>query len=210
MSAGQVNLGEQQGEVRGLKVLLADEDEGALRITAATVRRLGHEVAELAVGVQEAAETIARDEPDVSIVVVYNDHPYALDLIQEINEYARGPVIALLDSEDPDFVGEAAERGIYAYAREGMPESIQSAIAVAVRRHAEKRELTQQIDRLETALERRAVIERAKGILMERHAIGERPAFDRLRDHARSRNRTVVDVAASVAEGHALLPRERD
>jgi AmiR/NasT family two-component response regulator len=210
MSAGQVNLGDHEGEIRGLKVLLADEDEGALRITAATVRELGHEVAELAVGVQEAAETIARDEPDLSIVVVYNDHPYALDLIQEINEYARGPVIALLDTENPSFVGEAAQRGIYAYAREGMAESIQSAIAVAVRRHAEKRELTRQIDRLETALERRAVIERAKGILMERHAVGERQAFDRLRDHARSRNRTVVDVAASVAEGHALLPRERD
>ena len=54
------------------------------------------------------------------------------------------------------------------------------------------------------------MIERAKGILMERHDIGERAAFDRLRDHARSRNRTVVDVAASVAEGHALLPRARE
>ena len=209
MSAGEANAGGQDVEVRGLKLLLADQDEGALRITAATVRELGHEVTELAVGAQEAAETIARDEPDLSIVVVYNDQPYALDLIQEINEYARGPVIALLDSEDPDFVGDAAERGIYAYAREGMPDSIQAAITVAVRRHAEKRELTEQIDRLETALERRAVIERAKGILMERHGIGERQAFDRLRDHARSRNRTVVDVAASVAEGHALLPRER-
>ena len=42
---------------------------------------------------------------------------------------------------------------------------------------------------------------------MERHGIDEREAFERLREHARSRNRTVVDVAASVAEGHALLPR---
>jgi response regulator NasT len=209
MSATNATADGHGAEVRNLKVLLADQDEGALRITAGTVRELGHEVTEMAVGVQEAAETIARDEPDLSIVVVYNDHPYALDLIQEINEYARGPVIALLDSEDPDFVGEAAERGIYAYAREGMPNSIQSAMAVAIRRHAEKRELTKQIDRLETALERRALIERAKGIIMERHGVDEREAFDRLRDHARSRNRTVVDVAASVAEGHALLPRER-
>jgi response regulator NasT len=91
-----------------------------------------------------------------------------------------------------------------------MADSIQSAIEVAVRRQAEKRELAEQVERLETALERRALIERAKGILMERHNIGEREAFDRLRDHARSRNRTVVDVSASVAEGHALLPKARD
>ena len=202
--------GDHDGDLRGMKVLLADQDEGALRIAAALVRDLGHEVAELAVGVEEAAEVIARDDPDLSIVVVYEDDSYALDLIEEIAEYARGPVIAMVEKEDPEFVSEAAKRGIYAYAREGMADSIQSAIEVAVRRHAEKRELAEHVERLETALERRALIERAKGILMERHNIGEREAFDRLRDHARSRNRTVVDVSASVAEGHALLPKARD
>jgi response regulator NasT len=40
---------------------------------------------------------------------------------------------------------------------------------------------------------------------MERHGIGDRAAFDRMRAHARSNNRTVVDVAASVTDGHALL-----
>jgi len=202
--------GDHDGDLHGMKVLLADQDEGALRIAAALVRGLGHEVTELAVGVQEAAEVIARDDPDLSIVVVNEDDSYALDLIEEIVEYARGPVIAMVEKEDPEFVSAAAKRGIYAYAREGMADSIQSAIEVAVRRHAETRELAEQVERLETALERRALIERAKGILMERHDIGEREAFDRLRDHARSRNRTVVDVSASVAEGHALLPKARD
>jgi AmiR/NasT family two-component response regulator len=197
-------------EVRALKVLLADQDEGALRIAAALVRGLGHEVTEMAIGVQEAADVIARDEPDVSLVVVYEDDGYALDLIEEIAEFARGPVIAIIEKEDPEFVSAAAERGIDAYAREGMAESIQSAIEVAVRRHAEKRHLVEQVKRLESALERRALIERAKGIIMERHGVGEREAFDRLREHARSRNRTVVDVAASVSEGHALLPKARD
>jgi AmiR/NasT family two-component response regulator len=197
-------------QTRALKVLLADEDEGALRVTAGLVRDLGHEVTEMAIGVQEAAEVIARDEPDASIVVVYENDGHALDLIDEITEFARGPVIAILEKEDPSFVAEAAARGISAYARDGRPESIQAAIEVAVRRHEEKLRLVDQIQRLESALERRALIERAKGILMERHNVSEREAFDRLRDHARSRNRTVVDVAASVSEGHALLPKGRD
>jgi response regulator NasT len=196
--------------VQALRVLLADEDEGALRIAATLIRDLGHEVSEMAIGVQEAAEVIARDDPDISMVVVYKTDGYALELIEEIAEYARGPVIAIIDKEDPEFVGAAAERGIYAYAREGMAESIQSAIEVAVRRHAEKAELEEQVQRLETALERRAVIERAKGILMERHGIDDRAAFERMREHARSRSRSVVDVAASVAEGHALLPKASD
>jgi response regulator NasT len=195
---------------RRVKVLLADEDEGALRVTAALVRGLGHEVAELAIGLQEAADVIARDDPELSMVVAYKKDAFALDLISEIGEFARGPVIAILEREDADFVAEAAERGIYAHSRLGDAESIQSAIEVAMRRHAEKRELVEQVQRLETALERRALIERAKGILMERHGIDDRKAFDLLRDHARSRNRTVVDVARSVAEGHALLPNVRE
>jgi AmiR/NasT family two-component response regulator len=196
--------------VKALKVLLADEDEGALRVTAALVRELGHEVAELAIGVHEAAEVIAQDDPDVSMVVLYEDDGHALDLIEEISEFARGPVIAIMEKEDPQFVAAAAERGIYAYAREGTADSIQSALEVAMRRHEDKRKLVEQVERLESARERRALIERAKGILMERHNVSERAAFDRLRDHARSRNRTVVDVAASVSEGHALLPKGQD
>jgi response regulator NasT len=200
----------EKREAHALKVLLADEDEGALRVTAAVVRDLGHEVAEMAIGLQQAADVISRDDPDVSRVVVYQDDEHALDLIEEIAEFARGPVIAILENEDPAFVGMAADRGISAYAREGRAESIQSAIEVAMRRHEEKSKLVDQVQRLESALERRALIERAKGILMERHNVSEREAFDRLRDHARSRNRTVVDVAASVSEGHALLPKARD
>ena len=118
-----------------------------------------------------------------------------------------GPVIALLESEDPRFVGAAAERGIFAYVRPINPATVQSAIEIAVRRHAEIATLTEQVDRLENALERRAIIERAKGILMERHSLADRAAFEMLREHARSHSRSVVEIARSVEEGHALLPR---
>ena len=81
-----------------------------------------------------------------------------------------------------------------------------------MRRYREARELSNKVDQLQTALERRAVIERAKGILMERHGASEREAFELLRENARSSSRRVVDVAQAVVGGHALLPRsgERD
>ena len=197
---------------RALRILLADEDPGALRVTATQVRELGHTPTEIAVELREAAEAIARDDPDLTIVVLYggDDDGHALNLIEEINAYSSGPVIALLDREDPEFVAEAAERGIFAYARQETTDSIQSAIEIAMRRWREQHELTEQIERLEGALQRRALIERAKGILMERHSIDDRAAFELLREHARSNNRTVVDVAAAVTEGHALLRKGRD
>jgi len=200
----------ETSETGSLRILLADEDPGALRVVARQVRELGHTPTEIAVDLRAAADAIARDEPDLTIVAVYEEDRYALDLIEEINAYSTGPVIALLDREDADFVAAAADRGIFAYARQETTESIQGAIEVSMRRWREREALYQQVERLEGALERRALIERAKGILMERHDVDERAAFELLREHARSNNRTVVDVAGAVTEGHALLRKARD
>ena len=115
-------------------------------------------------------------------------------------------MIAQTRDGDVEFVARAAERGISAWIESTTPEAVQGAIEVAMRRYEETAQLQVKVDQLESALERRALIERAKGILMERHGLDERGAFEILRDHARAQSRRVVDVARSVTEGHALLP----
>jgi AmiR/NasT family two-component response regulator len=190
-----------------LRVLIADENEEALRGLHEVLSSLGHEVTPYAVSVHEAVDLIAKEDPQVAIVVVHQDDEHALALIGEAVEFASGPVIAQLPDADVDFLARAAEAGISAYTESMDPESIQGAIEVAVRRHRETMRLTEKVEQLEGALERRGVIERAKGILMERHSVGERAAFELLRDHARTSGRRVVDVAQAVLDGHALLPK---
>jgi response regulator NasT len=190
-----------------LRVLIADEDESALRSLHGVLTELGHEVTPYAVSVQEAVELIVKEDPQLAIVVVHKDDEHALALIGEAVEYASGPVIAQLPDADVEFLSRAAERGISAYVESMDPESVQGAIEVAVRRYREASRLHDKVDQLETALERRGAIERAKGILMERHTVGDREAFEMLRDHARGTGRRVVDVAQAVLDGHALLPK---
>src|SRR3954449_3590406 len=193
-----------------LRVLIADEDEDALEVLRATLDHLGHEVMPFAVSVSEAAELIAREDPNLTIVMVHRDDEHALSLISEAVEFATGPVIATVRGGDADFVARAAEHGISAYVEGTAPQSVQGAIEIALRRHREAEELAGKVDQLEGALERRVIIERAKGILMERHRTDESGAFALLRDSARSNRRRVVDVAQAVIDGHALLPaRER-
>ncbi len=198
---------EQAGPTaEGLAILLADEDPDALRSTAALLRELGHRVTSYAISVGEAAERIVAEDPDVGIVVIHRDLEHALELIDELGESARGPVVALLERPDATALRAAAERGVAAFARADVPAEVQGALDVAVRRHAEVTRLAGEVDELSGALERRVFIERAKGILMERPRVDERAAFALLREQARARNRRVVDVARSVVEGHALLP----
>jgi response regulator NasT len=202
--------GDDEELTGGLTVLVADEDTEALRSTARVLGELGHTVTAYAVSVRQAAERIAEEDPDFSVVAVHDDPEHALDLIDELSAAARGPVVAVVEGGGGDFLARAAARGIDSFARSEDHGEMQGAIEVALRRHRQEADLAARVDQLETALERRALIERAKGILMERHHIDERAAFGMLRDHARSRGRKVVDVAASVAEGHALLPRSRE
>lgn len=192
---------------RHLRVLIADEDEAALRGLHQILAELGHEVTPYAVSVQEAVELIAKEDPQVAIVFMHNDDEHALALISEAVEYASGPVIATVRDANLDFLARAADRGISAYAESIEPEAIQGAIEVAVRRYREAAQLTERVEQLESALDRRGTIERAKGILMERHSVSERDAFELLRDHSRASGRRVIDVAQSVLDGHALLPK---
>jgi response regulator NasT len=192
---------------RHLRVLIADEDKDALDRLAQVLEQLGHEVAPYVVSVSEAVELIGTEDPDLAIVVVHQDDEHALALISETVEYASGPVIAQTRNGDVDFVAQAAERGISAWIESTTPEVVQGAIEVALRRYDETARLQVKVDQLESALERRALIERAKGILMERHELDERGAFELMRDHARAQSRRVVDVARAVTDGHALLPK---
>jgi AmiR/NasT family two-component response regulator len=192
---------------RNLRILLADEDRGALQHLCQVLEGLGHEVTPFAVSVAEAVELIAREDPDVAFVVIHDDDQHALALISETVEYGSGPVIAS-GLSDPDFVARAADMGIAGFVDSDKPEAVQAAIEVAIRRHREASRLEEKVDQLQSALDRRGVIERAKGILMERHGVDDRAAFERLREHARAGGRRVVDVAQAVIDGHALLPRD--
>jgi response regulator NasT len=99
-------------------------------------------------------------------------------------------------------VKEASKRGVFAYITDGEAIDWQSSIDIVLRRFTEYHDL-------EGAFGRRATIERAKGILMERHSVDEDGAFTMLRDRSRAANRKLVDIAAAVVDGHPLLPKER-
>jgi response regulator NasT len=193
---------------RNLRILLANEREEDLRALSDVLGDLGHEVTPFAVSVSEATELIAREDPDLAFVVLDGDDEHGLALISETVSYASGPVlVSVRQAESPSTIARAADMGIAGYVDSWARDDVQAAIEVALRRWREEQRLQEKVEQLQTALERRSVIERAKGILMERHGVDDRGAFELLRDHARSSSRRVVDVSQAVLDGHALLPR---
>jgi AmiR/NasT family two-component response regulator len=187
-------------ETEHLRVLIANERKDRLALVAPIVAGLGHEVIAREIEVEDVGPVTARERPDVALVGLGESSDHALGLIEKIVHEAACPVIALIHAPDPAFVREASKRGIFAYITDAEPSDWQSSIDIVLRRFAEFHDL-------EGAFGRRAVTERAKGILMERHSVNETAAFDMLRAHSRSTNRKLVDIASAVVDGHALLPK---
>jgi AmiR/NasT family two-component response regulator len=184
-----------------LRVLIANERRDRLALVAPIVAALGHEVIAREIEVNDVGAVTARERPDVALVGLGASSDHALTLIEKIVQESACPVIVLIHEPDPEFVKEASKRGIFAYITDADALDWQSSIDIVLRRFAEYHDL-------EGAFGRRAVTERAKGILMERHSVTESTAFEMLRDHSRSVNRRLVDVAAAVVDGHPLLPKQ--
>ncbi len=186
-------------ETHNLRVLIANQRKDRLEVVAATVASLGHEVIAREIDVADVGKVTAREHPDVALVGLGESSEHALQLIERIVKEAACPVIVIIHEPAPWFINEAAKRGVFAYITDGEASEWQSSIDIVLRRFSE-------YQNLEGAFGRRALIERAKGILMERHTVGERDAFELLRHHARNNQMKVVDVAIAVVESHALLP----
>jgi AmiR/NasT family two-component response regulator len=188
-------------ETEHLRVLIANERKDRLELVVPIVVALGHEVIAREIEVEDVGLVTARERPDVALVGLGESSEHALGLIEKIVHEAACPVIVLLHAPDPAFVKEASKRGVFAYITDADATDWQSSIDIVLRRFAEYQDL-------EGAFGRRAVTERAKGILMERHSVDEAAAFEMLREQSRSTSRRLIDVASAVVDGHRLLPRE--
>jgi len=187
-----------ESSLQNLRVLIANERRDRLELLANVVIGLGHDVIAREIYVKEVAAVTARERPDVALVGLGESSAHALELISEIVREASCPVIAILNADNPEYVHEAAKRGVFAYIIDGTPEELQSAIDITLQRFAE-------YQNLQGAFGRRAMIEQAKGILMARHSINADRAFEMLRDHSQHNGRKLSDIAAAVVESHLLL-----
>jgi AmiR/NasT family two-component response regulator len=183
-----------------LRVLIANERKDRLELVVPVVVALGHEVIAREIDVGDVGAVTARERPDVALVGLGASSEHALDLIDQIVHESACPVIVLLHEPDPAFIKEASKRGVFAHISDTDVDDWQSSIDIVLRRFAEYHDL-------QGAFGRRATIERAKGILMERHSIDEESAFAMLRERSRIDNRKLIDLAAAVVDGHRLLPK---
>ena len=188
-----------------------ERDDGAVRILVAedeTIIRLdlrdllvraGFEVCAEARDGEEAVALARSEQPDLAIMDVKMPRLDGIEAARRILDERPIPIVMLTAYGQEELVSRAVEAGVFGYLVKPFREQdLLPAIHAARARHEELQALREEAESLAEALAARKVIERAKGLLMEKEKLSEQEAFARLRKASQASGRPLKVIAEAV------------
>jgi response regulator NasT len=161
-----------------VRVIIA-EDEAIIRLDLKEIlQEEGYEVVGETGRGDEAVELVKQLEPDVAILDIKMPGLDGLAAAREISGERRAAVVVLTAFSQRDLIEEARDAGAVAYlVKPFQKHDLLPAIEVALGRFEESKALHQEVASLEEQLAIRKVVDRAKGMLMDRYGMSENDAF---------------------------------
>ena len=191
---------------RPYKVLIADDEKPVAAGLQAQLETLGYDVIAVVHDGHHAIEVCRRSLPDVVLMDIEMPGLDGLSAARQIVHDPGTPVIILTAHGHANLIDQAAEDGVLYYLLKPVTSpSLHAALQVAVARAREIHTLRESVDTLESTLRERKVIERAKGILMNRRNLSESEAFRLLQRQSQDRRMPMAKLADSIVQADELL-----
>jgi response regulator NasT len=189
-----------------MRVLIAEDDCAVASGLRQQVESLGHVALGIARTGAQAVKLSRELRPDAVIMDIKMPELDGLEATAAVLERSPTAVIILSGHLERELTERATEAGAMAYLVKPVEAAeLEAALQVARRRFEETQELRDQVLSLREALRVRKIVERAKGIIMQRLGIGEAEAYRRLQKRARDQNRKLGDVAQSIVEAEQMI-----
>ena len=179
------------------------EDEAIIRMDLRELlQEEGYEVvAECGRG-DEAVELVREHQPDVALLDIKMPGMDGISAARLIAGDRLAAVVLVSAFSQRELIEEASDAGVHGYVVKPFERhDLAPAIEVALARFRSERELAQQAEGAAEQLENRKVVDRAKGLLMDRHGLSEQAAFDFVQKTAMRDRRTMRAVADDVLAG---------
>ncbi len=188
-----------------IRVVVAD-DEAIIRLDLKTLlEEMGHEVVGEAADGQKALDLARTLRPDVVIMDIRMPVMDGLDAAKIIADEKIAPVVLLTAYSQKDLIERAKEAGVFAYLVKPFQESdLMPAIEIALARYLEMQELETTVGDLEEKLETRKIVDRAKGILMDKYQMSEADAFRRIQQQSMNQRRSMKEIAEAIVIAHGI------
>ncbi|MYM23492.1 ANTAR domain-containing protein [Duganella sp. FT135W] len=196
-----------------VNTVIHDEDDESLHAQAERARVLriglleaGYDIIASLPPDMYLPERIAQLQPDMIIVDAESDARDVLEHIVIATRDERRPIVMFTEDQDPESMEAAVEAGVSAYIVAGLQgERIKPVLQVALAQFKREQKLLDELSDTKSKLAERKVIERAKGLLMERQRYTEEQAYQKLRSMAMSKNLKLSEVAQRILDVEDLL-----
>ncbi len=151
-------------------------------------------------------ERLAQLQPEMIIVDAESQARDTLEHVVMATRDARRPIVMFTEDSDTRHVGAAIAAGVTAYVVAGLaPERVKPVLEVALARFQHEEGLRRELALARSQLADRKVVDRAKGLLMQRHQIAEPEAYARIRKAAMDKGVKLVEIAQRIVDAADLL-----
>ena len=181
------------------RVVLADDDPIIRMDLREMLTGMKYDVVGEASDGQVAVELARKLSPDLVIMDIRMPELDGIEAARILTSEAVAPVLLLTAYSEPDLVQRATQAGVIGYLVKPFRESqLGPAIEVTLARFREFEQVRKELSDVREALEARKVIERAKGMLMNRYGLSESDAFRRIQKRSMDSRKSMREVAEAI------------
>lgn len=172
---------------------------------------LGYNVVGVANNGDDLVKLAFEKRPDLMIVDVNMPKMDGIDAIEKINKKLVIPAIVITGYSKEEFVKRANKAGVLHYLVKPVDEKeLKPAIEITMGRFEDFKKMRKELIKKQEALQERKLIERAKGILMDRNGLKESEAMKALQKKSRDSNKKIAEVAKEIIKAEEILKIDRD
>ena len=189
-----------------MKNVLLIEDEPTQRVVIkGLLEDRGLKVVGMSDNGDDAVRLCKEIGPDLVLMDVSIPGKDGIEATMEINSVCPTPVVLVTGNDDEETIKRAVDAGVMAYLIKPIKgEELYAAIELAVSRFKEFKKLIDENKDLQETLAARKIIERAKGLLIEKEGITERDAFARIRKISMDKRQSMKEIAEVIISAMGL------
>ena len=154
----------------------------------------------------ELVDAVRQLQPDAIIIDCDSPDRDTIENLQLVARENPKPIVMFVEDGDGALAKEAVRAGVTSYIVDGLSQSrIKPGLEIAIERFRRVYALQKDLQKSRADLEARKVIERAKGMLMEKRQMTENEAYSAMRSMAMKQGKTIKDVAESILSVLSML-----
>lgn len=189
-----------------LRVLLVNDTEKPIGELRAALQAAGYEVLEEVAAADALLKAVESQQPDAVIIDVDSPSRDTLEQLAVMHRHAPRPVVMFSADGDDRLIRDVVAAGVTAYVVDGLtPARLAPILQVALARFEQQAHVRRQLGEVQQQLADRKLIDRAKGLLVEKRGMSEPEAYASMRQLAMRQNLKLVDIARQIIAMADLL-----